>query len=185
MADDKDKIVRKDEKTNSYVNGRGEALKFTEKSMSIYSTTPDKPHAATHINIDNEKGTFTVTTHEKGEKSTSQTGNCYLTTACMKHYMDEFDDDCYYLNILRWFRDYFVSPEDKKEYYEVAPKIVAAIDAREDADEIYSGIYYNVIQRCVRLIEVGQYKEAYSIYKENVLELQKQYVDVKRLVLAQ
>ncbi len=56
MADDKDRIVRKDEKTNSYVNGRGEALKFTEKSMSIYSTTPDKPHAATHINIDNEKG---------------------------------------------------------------------------------------------------------------------------------
>ena len=46
-------------------------------------------------------------------------------------------------------------------------------------------IYYNVIQRCVRLIEVGQYKEAYSIYKENVLELQKQYVDVKRLVLTQ
>lgn len=38
----------------------------------------------------------------------------------MKHYMNEFDDNCYYLDILRWFRDNFVSSEDKKEYYEVA-----------------------------------------------------------------
>ena len=67
--EDKDKIVRKDDKTNSYVNGRGEALKFTDKSMSVYSTTPDnKNHAAIHINRDEENETFTITTHNE-EKS--------------------------------------------------------------------------------------------------------------------
>ena len=45
-----------------------------------------------------------------------ENGGCYLTTACMKHYMDEFDDNCYYLDILRWFRDNFESKEDKKQY---------------------------------------------------------------------
>ena len=95
MSEDKDRIVRFDEKTNSYVNARGEALKFTPNSMSMYSNTPDKPHAATHINVDHENGTFTVTTHEEGGKSSSQTGKCYLTTACMKHYMEKFDDNCY------------------------------------------------------------------------------------------
>ena len=183
MSDDKDRIVRYDERTNSYVNGRGEALKFTPNSMSIYSDTPDKPHAATHINYDEEKGTFTVTTHEEGGKTTSQTGNCYLTTACMKHYMDEFNDNCYYLDILRWFRDNFVSKEDKKEYYEVAPKVVETLDSLENANEIYNQIYTKVIQVCVRLIEYGRYDEAYQIYKDNVLDLQNKFV--RKLVPSQ
>ena len=112
-------------------------------------------------------------------------GGCYLTTACMKHYMEEFDDNCYYLDILRWFRDNYVSKEDKKEYYEVAPKVVETLDARSDADNIYQEIYYKVIQVCVRLIEYGKYNEAYEIYKNNVLELQERFVNnnSKKLVL--
>ena len=95
--------------------------------------------------------------------------------------MEEFDDNCYYLDILRWFRDKFVSLDDKKNYYEVAPKVVASIDEWKDANNIYSEIYYKVIQVCVRLIEYGRYQEAYDIYKNNVLELENKYV--KKLVL--
>ncbi|MCR5224047.1 MAG: hypothetical protein K6C11_02755 [Bacilli bacterium] len=42
MSDDE--IIRYDEKTKSYVNEKGEALKFTPNSMSLYSNTPDEPH---------------------------------------------------------------------------------------------------------------------------------------------
>ncbi|MBQ3020936.1 MAG: hypothetical protein IJD92_01770 [Bacilli bacterium] len=115
MKDDKDKIVSKDNKTNSYINGRGESLKFTEKSMSIYSDTPDKKHAATHVNIDHEKRTFTVKNHDENKSiTTTSTGNCYLTTACMKHYLNEFKDDCFELTVLRWFRDNYVNERDVK-----------------------------------------------------------------------
>jgi len=103
-------------------------------------------------------------------------GGCYLTTACMKHYMEKFDDDCYYLDILRWFRNNFVSKEDINEYYEVAPKVVAALDTNKDANYIYQKIYYEIIQVCVRLIEYGRYDEAYMAYKNNVLYLKNKYV---------
>ncbi|MCR5224048.1 MAG: hypothetical protein K6C11_02760 [Bacilli bacterium] len=99
----------------------------------------------------------------------------------MKHYMDEFDDNCYYLDILRWFRDNYVSLEDKKEYYNIAPKVVEAINELDNANDVYNEIYYNVIQLCVGLIEYGRYVEAYQIYKESVLDLQNKYV--KKLVL--
>ena len=53
-GNDKDKIVDKDVKTSSFINGRGEALKFTKKSMSIYSNTPDKPHDGVYLNYEKE-----------------------------------------------------------------------------------------------------------------------------------
>ena len=180
MSTDKDKIAYYDEKTKSYVNERGEALKFTKNSMSIYSKTPDNPHAGLHLDYNNDSKQITVTTHDEGGKSSSQTGNCYLTTACMQHYMDKFDDNCYYLDILRWFRDTIVSKEDKKEYYEIAPKVVEKINSMKNFKEIYIEIYYDIIQVCVRLIEYGYYEEAYKIYKDNILNLEKKYV--KKLI---
>ena len=49
----------------------------------------------------------------------SSTEHCYLTTACMKYFQENFDDNCYELTVLRWFRDNFVSKEDIEHYYEV------------------------------------------------------------------
>ena len=91
--------------------------------------------------------------------------------------------NCYYLDILRWFRDNFVSKEDKKEYYEVAPKVVETLDSLDNANEVYNQIYTKVIQVCVRLIEYGRYDEAYEIYKDNVLDLQNKFV--RKLVPSQ
>lgn len=182
MADDKDKIVRYDYKTDSYVNGRGEALKFTPKSMSIYSNTPDKPHSAAHINVDHEKGTFTLTTHDEGEKSTSQTGKCYLTTACMEHQQEKFDDNCMELTILRWFRDNFVSQEDIEHYYEVAPLIVDKLNSLETSSDIYKWIYDNVIVPCIIFIRNGQMSDAYSVYKNTIEELEKEYIQTNNKV---
>lgn len=103
-------------------------------------------------------------------------GGCYLTSACMKHFQNSFDDNCYELTLLRWFRDNFVSKEDVEHYYEVAPIIVEAINKKEKSDIIYDYIYDNVVDYCVKQIEQGNYDAAYSRYKNSVLALEKQFV---------
>lgn len=102
-------------------------------------------------------------------------GGCYLTTACMKYFQDKFDDNCYELKVLRWFRDNFVSKEDIKHYYETAPVIVSAINMEEKSDLVYNYIYDNVVDYCVRQIENGNYEEAYNRYKNSILVLEEQF----------
>lgn len=93
----------------------------------------------------------------------------------MRHFQDEFDDNCYELTILRWFRDNFVSKEDKKVYYDVAPTIVKNIDALDDNGQIYDYIYEKVVDACVKAIEKDDYEFAYKRYKSSVLALNEQF----------
>ena len=169
MADDKPIIKATTPNSSKY-----------DTKIDVYTSDPKGPHESIHIAVDSDSKSAHIIDTTNG--STEHTDvKCYLTTACMKHYMDEFDDNCYYLDILRWFRDNYVSLEDKKEYYSIAPKVVETINELENSNEMYNQIYYKVIQVCVRLIEYGRYDEAYCIYKENVLDLQNKYV--KKLVL--
>ena len=151
--------------------------------VNMYGSDPKKPHNdSIHINIDYEKKTFKINEKSNGEK-TSTDCNCYLTTACMKHYKDEFDDNCYYLDILRWFRDNYVSKEDIRLYYDIAPKVVSSLELLSNNDDIYKDIYYKVIYVCVKYIEYGRYDEAYDLYKKSVLELENNYVKSRKLYL--
>lgn len=102
-------------------------------------------------------------------------GGCYLTTACMKYFQDKFDNNCYELKVLRWFRDNFVSKDDIKHYYETAQVIVSAINMEEKSDLVYNYIYDNVVDYCVRQIENGNYEEAYNRYKNSILVLEEQF----------
>ena len=103
-------------------------------------------------------------------------GGCYLTSACMKHMQENFDDNCEELMILRWFRDIFVSREDIDYYYDVAPLIVEAIDSDENSELVYDYIYDNIIDYCITEIEKGNYDLAYKRYKESVLSLEGYYI---------
>ena len=102
-------------------------------------------------------------------------GGCYLTSACMRYFQDKFDDRCYELTVLRWFRDNFVSEEDIKHYYQTAPIIVEAIEDNINCDLIYDYIYDNVVDVCVEAIENGNYEFAYNRYKESILLLEEQF----------
>ena len=62
----------------------------------------------------------------------------------MKYFQETFDDDCYELTVLRWFRDNFVSKEDIEHYYETAPVIVEAIN-REEKKILYMTIYMIIL----------------------------------------
>lgn len=169
------------DKYGNYINDKGVTIKVnTDKNgndhISFYDGEVDKPHDAAHVNIDYDKGSWSSTTHGPDKSDTSSgSGGCYVTSACMKYMQDKFDDNCYELIVLRWFRDNFVFKEDIKHYYETAPIIVSSINKEEKADHIYNYIYDNVVDYCVRQIENGNYEEAYSRYKNSILVLEEQF----------
>lgn len=165
--------MAKETNGGTWINANGNDEKG---HVNIYGSDPREPHKdSIHVNLDYDKGTFSITEKYDGEK-TSTDCKCFLTTACMRHNLEKFDDSCYELTVLRWFRDNFVSKEDIEHYYEVAPAIVEAINNDEKDDLIYDYIYDNIVDYCVEQIEFGNYIEAYNRYKNSVLALEKQFL---------
>ena len=157
----------KEIKVTPYSNGKGAKIDVYSPSSRVV------PHDTAHIKVSDGKKVEIVTKVDGKKESTS--GQCYLTSACMKHFQDEFDDNCYELTVLRWFRDNFVSKEDIELYYNVAPIIVKNIDALEDNEQIYNYIYSHIVEACVKAIENGDYDFAYNRYKSSVLALNEQF----------
>lgn len=165
---------------DKYKNNKGVYIdvntdKRGKDHISIYDKDPKDPdHSSIHINWDSNTGKGSITDTTNGSKETTDT-SCYLTSACMKHYLDKFDNTCYELQTLRWFRDTFVTQEDIAHYYQTAPMIVSEIDKQDDSNNIYKDIYQKVISVCVSAIEQKNYGLAYQIYKENILKLEEQF----------
>ena len=159
------------------VTGYGDKKESGKSGAKIdfYSSDPKAgPHDSIHIKVNTDNKTYEVITKINGEKESSS-GGCYLTSACMKYFQDKFDDNCYELTVLRWFRDNFVSKEDIEHYYEVAPIIVEVINKEEKNELIYNYIYDNIVDYCVEQIEQGNYENAYSRYKNSILILEEQF----------
>lgn len=169
------------DKYGNYVNDKGVTIKInTDKNgndhIGFYGGEVDKPHDAAHVNVNYDKESWSSTTHGPDKSDTnSGSGGCYLTSACMKYFQEKFDDNCYELIVLRWFRDNFVSKEDIEHYYEVAPIIVETINKEEKSGIIYDYIYDNIVGYCVEQIEQGNYEAAYNRYKNSVLVLEEQF----------
>lgn len=169
------------DKYGNYVNDKGVTIKInTDKNgndhIGFYGGEVDKPHDAAHVNVNYDKESWSSTTHGPDKSDTnSGSGGCYLTSACMKYFQEKFDDNCYELTVLRWFRDNFVSKEDIEHYYEVALIIVETINKEEKSGIIYDYIYDNIVGYCVEQIEQGNYEAAYNRYKNSVLVLEEQF----------
>ena len=145
-------------------------------SYSIYDKNPsEEGHSAIHININTDTGKDSIVEHGTDGKTTTTDTSCFLTTACMRHLKESFDDACYELRVLRWFRDNFVSEEDIKHYYETAPIIVSTINNTPENDMIYNYIYDDVVDFCVTSIENGNYALAYNRYKNSILSLEETF----------
>lgn len=111
-------------------------------------------------------------------KHQSSSGGCFLTSACTL--ARGLPDDCHELRTLRAFRDGWLKQTDDgitliARYYEIAPKIVAAIDTLENRLEIYDDIYSNLVLPCVALIEAEDYQDALALYRDTTLRLEKEY----------
>lgn len=101
-------------------------------------------------------------------------GGCFLTTACVA--ARGLPDTCAELQMLRAFRDGVLAhmpdgQDEIAEYYRIAPGIVAAINQREDAGQIWDRIYEELVMPCVRMIHEGKDEEAYRLYKAYTLSL--------------
>ncbi len=142
--------------------------------IDVYTSDPKGPHESIHIAVDSDSKSAHIIDTTSGNTEHTDV-KCYLTTACMKYFKENFDDNCYELTVLRWFRDNFVSKEDIKHYYEVAPIIVESINTEEKSNIIYDYIYDNIVDYCVEQIELGNYDKAYSRYKNSVLILEEQF----------
>ncbi len=102
--------------------------------------------------------------------------NCTLITECLKY--KGMSEDCEELTTLRKFRDEYLksTKEGRKlveEYYAVAPKIVEKINASDKKDKYYQYIY-EVIEKCVKLIERGENERTLKEYKFMVTNLKKE-----------
>lgn len=170
-------------------NDKNENLTYTsyEKSGIVNRYTDNGDGAHTH-SLWKDKADYNSGKDSDWSRSSSnssenpstgeiqRSGGCYLTSACMKHFKENFDDKCYELEVLRWFRDNFVSKEDIKHYYEIAPQIVLAISQCGRDDIVYDYIYDNVVDACVNAIENGDYEFAYNRYKSSILSLEESFV---------
>lgn len=135
-----------------------------------------------HYDYKNSTDSQPRTARTGSDESSKGRGFCYLTTACMKFYLDEFDDNCYELTMMRWLRDNIVSDSDKLLYYFLAPQIVENINnnTEETKTIIYSYIYDNVLIPCIELIEQGQYNEAYDVYKNSFMSLVQSFTELPK-----
>lgn len=100
-------------------------------------------------------------------------GGCFLTTACMQRYEQDFDDNCRELVAMRKLRDEYVAsleegPAVIQEYYKTAPSYVHWINAREDADGVWSELYDKYLLPAVEAVEKEHMHKAYEIYVDMV-----------------
>jgi len=90
---------------------------------------------------------------------------CFITTAVC-HTMNK-PDDCYELNVLREFRDTWMTanhPELIEQYYAEAPMIVSRISAMPEAAKIFNDFNRDFIQPAVKHIEEGENEIAFRTY---------------------
>ncbi len=163
----------KEIKVTPYSDGSGAKIDI------YFPSAKEEPHDSIHIKIDTETGSGKIIEKDDGSPRQETDTQCYLTTACMNHFLERFDDNCYELSVLRWFRDNFVSKEDITHYYEIAPSIVEAINKMPECEVIYNYIYENVISACVKAIEQGDYEFAYNRYKNSILAFEEEYISSK------
>ncbi|MBX6362942.1 MAG: hypothetical protein IRZ00_03655 [Gemmatimonadetes bacterium] len=84
--------------------------------------------------------------------------------------------DCEMLTVLRTFRDTVLArtEEGRQEiarYYATAPAIVAAIDARPDAQQVYRALMELVIAPATADILAGRHEEARQRYRQMLARL--------------
>ena len=112
-------------------------------------------------------------------KNKARTGSgsgsgCFLTSACVE--ARGLPDDCEELSLLRQYRDSYLrrrpgGTEEIREYYRIAPRIVEAVNAKENAGEIWDRVYEEMVRPCVRMIRAGAMEDAFRLYKAYTLKL--------------
>lgn len=104
---------------------------------------------------------------------------CYVTTAVCRSLNKP--EDCYELNLLKNYRDSYLTHTDNgealvMEYYNIAPTIVKRIDKSDNPGEKYRNIWEEYLKPCIAFIENGENEECSRTYIRMVEELRRQYL---------
>lgn len=105
---------------------------------------------------------------------------CFLTTACEVVMGQAFRDDALELETLRRHRDRLAAERSAlrplvTEYYDRAPRIVDAIAAEGNGEEVYRGIYDRMVLPTGRLLDAGRDDEAIDLYYREFIGLRDRY----------
>lgn len=148
-------------------------------TLSVSSRQPIRPRTPFGRNpTTGSDGVFDSHTGGGGGAGGAGGAECFLATACVR--ARGLPDHCEELEALREFRDRFVRHTEEggafvSSYYDIAPKVVAAIDASEDASEIWQELYLDV-EACVRLIREGDQDSALEMARVKFEELQARHL---------
>jgi Arc/MetJ-type ribon-helix-helix transcriptional regulator len=143
---------------------------YTDKQGKTHRTGQDAVDAFNRDNADD------IRTKYGGNKQTDSNGEnsgCFLTTAIVEHRGES--DDGPTLTKLRHFRDtYLVDyPEEIKKYYNIAPKIVAAIP-KNNPEWDWVGTQ---IDSAIQDIDNNMPDKAHKTYKNMVLKLETNWLN--------
>jgi hypothetical protein len=97
--------------------------------------------------------------------------SCFITTAILKAHGSE-NQQHPMLQVLRRYRDTWLKenhPEDIVTYYEIAPKIVDAINLCTDSEQVWKNLYAGFLIPAIHCIEHGDNAGAYELYRKMVM----------------
>jgi hypothetical protein len=113
-----------------------------------------------------------VAASSASSEQASSGGGCFITTAVCESRGEA--DDCPTLTKLRAFRDsYMQETKQRKDlvrlYYDVAPKIVDRINAREDRQAFIEYLYCRFIVPACASIDRGNLVDAFNLYTQMIV----------------
>lgn len=90
-------------------------------------------------------------------------------------------DDAFELEVLRDLRDTYLMPSDElrgfvEHYYEVSPKIVAAIERSRNPKAVYDEVFERLILPTVEAALSGQKEKACDIGKSILREFEERFL---------
>lgn len=103
----------------------------------------------------------------------------YITKSCMNHYQDKFDENCYELETLRWFKETCVSKEESNYYDKVSPIISSEIDKLDTSGKMYDFIYNSIVSPSVEDVCKGKFRTTYNRCKYSFDSLENEFVRPK------
>lgn len=117
---------------------------------------------------------------EEDPEPEKQSEGCFITTACQVVLADEFADNHIYLETFREHRDRLAASEQVledrvRDYYQVSPKVVEAINGREDSREIYKHIFENMVIPTNALLKAGDDTGAIDLYYSEYCKLKEEF----------
>lgn len=101
-------------------------------------------------------------------------GGCFLTEAAMRHAKathSDHDDQSLELELMRGFRDHYMMQEPGlrdlvMQYYDLAPRVVKALDKHPQADEIYAQMREKFLRPGVEHVLHGRPEQALKTYAQ-------------------